>query len=158
VVQSSIVSADQLTDRIFAFLDSAKKNYLDPLSDADLALYVKGLILKRIEPDKKLSAEATRNWNEIATGRLTFDRLQREVRALLDVRKSDVTRYWDDLYIGLSGGKRILVTEITPRSGKAQSSQPKRKIGYSYSAKGDDIPILLGIDDIESFRLRPYDE
>lgn len=158
VVQSSIAPAEQLTDRIIKFLDDAKKNYLDPLSDADLALYIKGLILKRTEPDKKLATEATRNWNEIATGRLTFDRLQREVQALLNVTKIDVTRFWEDLYIGIGGSKRILVTEISPRSGKAVSPQPMRDTGYSYRTKVGSIPILLGIDDIERFRMRPYDE
>ena len=120
---------------------------------------MKGLILKRTEPDKKLATEATRNWNEIATGRLTFDRLQREVRALLDVTKGDITRYWEDLYMGKSGSKRILVTEITPRSGIAISSQPKHETGYKYTDNDDDdTPIIIGIDDVENFRMRPSDD
>jgi len=143
--------------RIFEFLEKVKSKYLDPLTDVKLALYVKGLILKRTEPDKKLATEATRNWNEIATGRMTFDRLQREVQALIDVKKSDVLQYWEDIYIGVKGGRRILVTEVTPRNGKAASPQPMRKIGYSYSELGNVTPPLLGLDDIESFRLRPSD-
>jgi insulysin len=154
VVQSSIAQAEKLTDCIILFLDNAKSYYLDPLSDAQLSLYVKGLILKRTEPDKKLATEATRNWNEIATGRLTFDRLQREVRALLDVTKADIIRFWDNFYVGENGGRRILVTEISPHSGSAASPKPQRKTGYSYTESENSVPIILGIDDIEIFRSR----
>ena len=43
---------------------------------------VAAVIAKKLEKDKTLSAESQRLWNEIATGRLQFDRTERQVAAL----------------------------------------------------------------------------
>lgn len=43
---------------------------------------VAAVIAKKLEKDKTLSAESQRLWGEIATGRLQFDRTEREVAAL----------------------------------------------------------------------------
>jgi len=144
IVQSSVKPADQLTAATLKFVENARKNYFEPLTDDDIDVYAKGSLLRRTEPDKKLATEVTRNWNEIATGRLQFDRRQAESKALLEVTKEDVIKFWDDVVIGVSGEKRMLVTEVVPKNGAASSKTPSRS-----SAK----PLQLGIDDINQFRI-----
>ena len=125
------------------FMNDARKDYFEPLTQEDIDIFAKGLLLKRTEPDKKLSSEVTRNWNEIATGRLQFDRRQAESKALLDVTKEDVIKYWDDIILGVSEGKRMLITEVVPKSGPASSKTPSKR----YSNANE-----LGVDDIDQFR------
>ena len=72
------------------YLDGARIKLLKPLSEADVAVYAKGLIERKTQPDKVLSEEATQNWAEIASERFKFNRVQREVAALLSLSKSDL--------------------------------------------------------------------
>jgi insulysin len=73
IVQSSTAKAEKLTKEILKFLDNIHGNVLEKLSRGDLAVFVKSLIDRKTEPDKQLATEVTRNWAEIASGRLEFD-------------------------------------------------------------------------------------
>lgn len=149
IVQSSVAPSDALTIEIIKFLDSTEKSLLHKLSNADLAVYVKSLIEKKTEPDKDLVVEVTRNWSEISSGRLQFDRLQREAAALLEVDKEDILTFWRTIYA--SNDRRVLVTEMIPREGKASSLPPPTTTGYG--SKDDTAEkVILGIDDIDLFR------
>lgn len=149
IVQSSVAPSDSLTIEILKFLDDIETKLLEKLSKADLAVYVKSLIEKKTEPDKELAVEVTRNWSEIASGRLQFDRLQREALALLDVEKEDLLDFWRRIYA--SSGRRVLITEMIPRQGAAASQIPPTTTGFGRK----DFPeesFVLGIDDIQQFR------
>lgn len=151
IVQSSMAPSDALTIEILNFLDKVEGNLLLKLPEADLAVYVKSLIDKKTEPDKEISVEVTRNWSEISSGRLQFDRLQREAAALLEVEKDDVINFWRSIYS--ADGRRVLVTEIIPRQGAASSQTPPTSTGYgSRQFAFEDTSFVLGVDDIEEFR------
>ena len=141
IVQSNVAPAEKLTSSMLTFLDGVRDKLILPLSSLDIELYVKGLVDRRLEPDKQLAVEVTRNWSEIAYGRFQYDRLQAEVAALLDISKDDILEFWDDLYN--SESSRILVTEIVPRSGQASSKEP------ALSGNGGK---LLGINDVDGLR------
>ena len=149
IVQSSVAASAVLSVEIIKFLDSVEEKLLQNLSKADLAVYVKSLIDRKTEPDKELSVEVTRNWSEISSGRLEFDRLQKEAAALLAVTKEDLIQFWRQLYS--SNGRRMLITEVIPRSGDASSPLPPSSTGY---ARGDQetTGLIIGIDDIIQFR------
>jgi insulysin len=150
IVQSSVATNEKLTNEILKHLDKVRPNLLEKISKADFAVYVKSLIDEKTEPDKQLASEVTRNWGEIGSGRLQFDRVQREVSALLDITKEDLLDFWDRLYI--KDGRRVLITEMVPRVGVASTSAPPTSTGYKVGeAAGGDGPIL-GIDDIKQFR------
>lgn len=149
IVQSSVAPSDALTIEILTFLDTIESNLLLKLSKADLAVYVKSLIDGKTEPDKDLAVEVTRNWSEISSGHLQFDRLQREAAALLDIEKDDLLDFWRNIYA--SGGRRMLVAEIIPRQGAASSQAPPTTTGYGRKDFPDES-FVLGIDDIEQFR------
>lgn len=149
IVQSSIAPSNELTLQVLKFLDDVEEKLLKRLPKADLEVYIKSLIERKTDPDKDLSTEAIRNWSEISTGRLQFDRLQREASALLTITKQDLLIFWQNLYV--SDGRRILITEIIPRRGAASSPLPLSSAGYGRS----DFPqssFILGIDDIDQFR------
>lgn len=50
---------------------------------------------RKLEPDRRLSSEAERNWAEITTGQLNFDRRRDEAQALRAIREGDLLRFFD---------------------------------------------------------------
>jgi len=150
LVQSSKYDSDTLVDRIFAFLDSAEEKCLQSVSKGDVAVYAKSLIDRKTEEDKDLASEVTRNWGEVASGRLQFDRPQKEAAALLDITKDDLVAFWRKIYD--SNNRRVLVTQVVPQTGPASSKLPSRSMGYEVGTAEKSDNILLGIDDIAQFR------
>jgi insulysin len=151
IAQSSVAPADTLAKETMKFLDSVQEKCLGPLTEGDIAVYAKALIERKTEPDKTLAVEVTRNWAEIASGRLQFDRLQSEAGALLDIRKADLEEFWSTLFY--SDESRVLVSEIIPKSGPASSKAPPKSFGY-VKGKFDtgSEGVILGIDDLAKFR------
>jgi insulysin len=152
IVQSSTAKAEKLTIEIMKFLDNIRGKALERLSKGDFAIFVKSLIDRKTEPDKQLATEVTRNWAEIASGRLEFDRAQREVAALLSIEKEDLLQFWDTFY--MMDGRRILVTEMIPQTGVASSQAPAKSTGYipSLNSISKSSGLVLGIDDIQRYR------
>jgi insulysin len=148
VVQSSVAPSAVLTLKILEFLDSVEA-MLEKLTPANLAVYCKSLIEGKTERDKDLSMEVERNWGEISSGRLQFDRLQREAAALIEVDKSELIEFWQRIFT--RDGRRALIVEMIPRQGSAASVLPPTTTGYQ---PGDDniSGLVLGIDDIAQFR------
>ena len=154
VCQSNVVPASTLTSASWKFLEGVRSTYLEPLNEGDIGVYVKGIIDSKTEPDKRLSIEVTRNWSEISSGRLQFNRLQHEAAAALNLRKADVLQFFDDIFCN---DRRMLITEVIPRVGPSSSKVPPTTTGYaeanrSGSYLGRDGSLLLGIDDIEQYR------
>jgi len=154
VVQSNVAPASTLTKAAWKFLEGVRSTYLEPLNEGDIGVYVKGIIDSKTEPDKRLSIEVTRNWAEISSGRLQFDRLQSEAAAALNLAKSDLLQFWDDIF---ANDGRILITEVIPRVGPSSSKAPATSTGYAEGNKsssylGKDGSLRLGIDDIEQYR------
>lgn len=54
-----------------------------------------GLADRKLEPDRRLSSEAERNWSEISTGQLRFDRRREEAEALQNIREGDLLQFFD---------------------------------------------------------------
>jgi len=144
IVQSNVAPAEKITEAIVKCLDSVSEKLLNPLTSVDIELFVKGLVDRRLEPDKQLAIEVTRNWSEISNGRFQYDRLQAEVGALLSISKQDIIDFWDNLYVK---ERRMLVSEIVPRTGPT-SKEPALSSGYS----GGVPATVLGINDIEQLR------
>ena len=150
IVQSSVAPVEKLTTETLKFMDGIRGR-LDNLPKVDLGTYVKGLVDRKLEPDKTLASEVMRNWAEIASDRLEFDRVQREVLAALEVDKADLVDFWDRIYV--SRDSRVLITQNIPKSGPASSPAPPRSTGYaSMDNKRPAEGLVLGIDDIDAFR------
>lgn len=145
IVQSNVAPAEKLTSSILAFLDTVGDKLVAPLTTLQIELYVKGLVDSRLEPDKRLAVEVTRNWGEIASGRFQYDRLQAEVGALLSIKKEDIVEFWDRLYVK---ERRMLISEIVPSIGPSKSKAPSLGGDYQHGLPTS----VLGINDIDSFR------
>ena len=63
-VQSAILGGDELAQRIEAFVDAftAEKGGLGQISQDDFVSYQQGLIVRKLEPDQRLTAQAARFW------------------------------------------------------------------------------------------------
>jgi len=151
IVQSSVAPVEKLTTETLKFMDRIRDR-LEKLPKSDLSIFVKGLVDRKTEPDKMLAAEVMRNWSEISTDRLQFDRIQKEALALLDIQKSDLLEFWDRIYV--SDESRVLITQVVPQSGPASSPSPPKTTGYASAANKTPPPegLILGIDDIQAFR------
>lgn len=57
--------------------------------------YAGGLIDRKLEPDRRLSSEVARNWEEISSGQLRFDRRREEAKVLAEIREGDLLRFFD---------------------------------------------------------------
>ena len=57
--------------------------------------YAGGLIDRKLEPDRRLSSEAERNWSEMVSGQLNFDRRREEANVLQKIREGDLLRFFD---------------------------------------------------------------
>ena len=149
IAQSSTATNEKLTSEIMKYLDNVRPKFLENLGKGDFAVYVKSLVDRKLEPDKDLATETTRNWAEISSGRLQFDRPQREVAALLDLTKEDLLEFWDNFFV--KDGRRVLITEIVPQVGKTSAPKP----ALSSNPKSADLnspSLVLGIDDIDIYR------
>jgi len=153
ICQSSIVPTQTITTEILKFVNSAREKFLEPLTEDAVTVYTRALILQRFEPDKKLPTEASRNWNEISTNRFQFDRLQKEAAALRKIKKEDILEFWDDVILGVSGGRRVLLSETVPQSGEASSKAPPKSTGYGQSSTETEGSVTLGEKDIDAYRM-----
>ena len=149
IVQSSVAPAEKLTEAILQFLGTLRATYLEPLSEEDVDVNAKSLFIRKTTPDKTLVTETTKNWSEIATGRLRFDRIQREGAALIDIRKADLLEFWDKYFVN---ERRMIVSETVPNSGVASSKAPPRSTGYASARNKSTENLVLGVDDINEFR------
>jgi len=150
IVQSSVAPVETLTTETLKYMDGIRTS-LEKLPKQDFGTYVKGLIDRKLEPDKTLATEVMRNWAEIASGRLEYSRIQNEVLALLELNKDDLLEFWDRIYTG--NNSRVLITQVVPREGPASSPVPPKSTGYALMAnKRPAEGLVLGVDDIAAFR------
>eukprot|EP00536_Pseudo-nitzschia_multiseries_P003629 jgi/Psemu1/186282/e_gw1.57.67.1 len=150
IVQSASAKNEKLTNEIIKYLDTIRPKYLETLGDGDFAVYVKSMIDRKTEPDKELASETTRNWAEISSGRMQFDRRQLEVAALLDLTKEDLVDFWDRVYV--KDGRRVLITEMIPQVGPTAAPKPALSTGYATSIGNKSSEVVLGIGDIDAYR------
>ncbi|CAM9877673.1 unnamed protein product [Pylaiella littoralis] len=110
-VQSAERGPPYLTDRCLEFLKEFRQHLVD-LNPSKLSDFVEGLVSRTLESDHRLSSEAHRNWTEISSGQLDFDRRRQEVEALRKIYVEDVLRFFDRHV--LEGGKerRVLTSEV----------------------------------------------
>ncbi len=152
LVQSNIAPPAKLTAAIFKFIADARGKFLENLTDEDIDVFARSSFLRKTDPDKKLATEATRNWGEISSGRFQFDRRQKEAQAVLDISKEDILDYWDTYVLGQGSGdgRRLLISEIVPKTGAASSKAPEKS--YVSSKANGASSMQLGIDDVDSYR------
>ncbi|CAM9240500.1 unnamed protein product, partial [Discosporangium mesarthrocarpum] len=127
IVQSPERAPWYLTERALAFLTEFQRELVSMPEDR-LRDYAGGLIERKLEPDKRLSSEAGRNWDEIASGQFQFDRRIEEAAALRDMRKKDLLLFFDR-HIAQGGPERRLVTSEVYSSNHATEIKNAKPLG-----------------------------
>ena len=143
-VQSSVANGARLTSLIEKFLQSELLNIVEKMDEKTLQnfkvwiskYYFKlhivydecfskdGIIVRKLEPDKRLSQRTSRYWGEILAAqtlpeeqqlkeRPLFDRAQIEVEALRKLTLKDWKSFAKNLLGQGSPQRRLLVTEMT---------------------------------------------
>ena len=119
-VQSSSVSGKELVRRIGHFVDTEHTTILQELSKDQFSDFKEAVIHKLLEPDQRLTQQASRFWSEIINSNSHYNRLKQplfdrsliEANVIESIQWSDFMAFVQD-YI-LPGGKsrRLLVSEI----------------------------------------------
>ncbi|CAM9471198.1 unnamed protein product [Ectocarpus sp. 8 AP-2014] len=125
LVQSAERGPAYLTDRSLEFLDQWRQELVE-LPASKLKDYVGGLIDRKLEPDRRLSSEAERNWAEISTGQLRFDRRREEAKALEQIRAGDLLRFFDRHLREGGQERRLLTSEVFAKSRAGEMEAPAR--------------------------------
>ncbi|XP_033103600.1 nardilysin-like [Anneissia japonica] len=108
--QANKFSALHVDQRIEAFLENFQEK-LTNMTDREFQTQVDALVNLKQCVDLNLAEEVTRNWNEIETGAYVFDELEREIKVLKNVKKSQIIDLLDEL-INKGRCRRKLSTQV----------------------------------------------
>lgn len=111
IVQSTVAGPDELRIRIREFLGDFRQTCLSQMTEAEFKSYVDSLVQLKAEPEKNLVQQCARFWNEIQYRSYEYQRAQREIEALKNVKLQDVVDLFDE-YIAESGLKRRCLTSM----------------------------------------------
>eukprot|EP00904_Undaria_pinnatifida_P012432 jgi/Undpi1/8319/HiC_scaffold_25.g10788.m1 len=125
LVQSAERGPSYLSDRSLEFLKGFRQQLVD-LPASQLRDYAGGLVDRKLEPDRRLSSEAERNWSEITTGQLNFDRRRDEAKALRAIREGDLLRFFDRHFLEGGGERRVLTSEVFAKKHASEMGEVAR--------------------------------
>ncbi|CAM9553710.1 unnamed protein product [Scytosiphon promiscuus] len=125
LVQSAERTPSYVTDRSLEFLEGWRQELVD-LPASKLSDYVGGLVDRKLEPDRRLSSEAERNWAEISSGQLRFDRRREEAKALKQIREGDLLRFFDRHLREGGEERRVLTSEVFAKKRVKDMDTPAR--------------------------------
>ncbi|CAN0342891.1 unnamed protein product, partial [Scytosiphon promiscuus] len=111
VIQSPERSPAYLTERCLECLREFRQQLVD-MTSSKVSAYIQGLVSRILEPDRSLLSEASRNWNEITTGQLDFDRRRQEVEALQKIDGETLLQFFDRHITEGGNERRVLTSEV----------------------------------------------
>lgn len=112
IIQSTVADPDALLEKIDAFLEKARKDILEDMSDEVFQQYVSSMSANKAEPDTNVTIRTYRFWRELETSLMRYDRPQREIEVLQSVSKADLIEFFDT-YIAKEGkSRRRIVSQI----------------------------------------------
>ncbi|CAM9610322.1 unnamed protein product [Scytosiphon promiscuus] len=111
VIQAAERSPAYLTERCLEFLREFRQHLVD-ISSSKFSDYIQGLVSRILEPDRHLSSEAFRNWSEITTGQLNFNRRRQGVEALQNIDRQDLLQFFDRHIAEGGNDRRVLTSEV----------------------------------------------
>ncbi|GMH83013.1 hypothetical protein TrST_g610 [Triparma strigata] len=117
-VMSGEYGSPALEKAIEEFLNSSG-DILSKVGDAEFKRVVQGLGERKSESDKRLGQEFMRNWAEIVSQKLTFDRRENEVKILPSIKKDEVVNVWKEM---VESGEGRVWASIVPSNGKIKES------------------------------------
>jgi len=113
-VQSNVLDGPGLTERIQSYIETAVEDITN-ISRGDFEAFKEGLRVRKLEPDQRLTSQATRLWAEVNNKDVEpplFDRYIREVAVLDRLKQSDFNSFVRDILETNGARRRLLVSEI----------------------------------------------
>ena len=90
------------------------RDFIDKMSDDEFETNKQGLIAKRLEKPKRLSARAGKYWSEIVLQQYNFDRDVIETNDLKNITKTDIIKFYDDYICHKSNNRKKIACYIVP--------------------------------------------
>ena len=126
-VQSALVDGAELSRRIEAFVDSAIAT-AESITQEELESFQEGLAVRKLEPDQRLTSQASRFWGEIIeheeNEEVIFDRHIKEVKALRAVTTKQFGQFARDFLSPDGPKRRLLVSQITSTKARKVDAEP----------------------------------
>jgi secreted Zn-dependent insulinase-like peptidase len=112
------------------------------MTDTEFEEYRQGILVRKEEPDQRLSIQAGKFWSEISLRDVEeplFDRYEREVKFLRSLKKEEFLSFCKQL-LDLNGDRRrLLISQITSQK-NANKEKPIDK--YVYQEINDELAFL----------------
>ena len=102
-----------LDARIEKFMQSMK-DFIQSMNEEEFETNKQGLVAKRLEKPKKLSARAARYWNEIVCQQYNFNRDEIETKELKNITKENIIEFFDSYICPKSNTRKKLACYIMP--------------------------------------------
>lgn len=122
-VQSNLLPANEITDRILTYLDSAVKD-IESMDDKTFASYKEGIITRKLEPDQRLTQQAGRFWSEIVLGDKlqtpNFYRHQQEAGIIKKLSLKDFKAFALNILKEDGAARHLLVSQVTSKKTKSK--------------------------------------
>ena len=90
------------------------KDFIQSMSEEEFETNKQGLVAKRLEKPKKLSARAARYWNEIVCQQYNFNRDEIETKELKNITKENIIEFFDIYICPKSNTRKKLACYIMP--------------------------------------------
>lgn len=156
VVQSSILDGERLTKCVEKFMKDEVPGIIDGLTADTLEPFRDGLIVRKLEPDQRLTSQAGRFWGEILASMAVtyeglgggdvkplFDRHNVEVSELKKISVKGFQKFAREFLLPEGQKRRLLVSQIT--SIKAPKEEGKKE-------EGAVSPVYINVSDEVAFR------
>ncbi|CAM9610072.1 unnamed protein product [Scytosiphon promiscuus] len=94
------------------------------MTPTQISDYLQGLVSRKLEPDHRLSSETHRNWDEITSGQLDFDRRRLEIEALQKIDDGDLLQFFDRYILEGGNERRVLTSEVFAKKFSSEMELP----------------------------------
>jgi len=121
--QATKFTSEHVDGRIEKFLESFPTTHLtkDKITEG-----ISTLSKLKVKADVMMEEEVSRNWNEIVSKEYNFDRLEKEVRALADIKVDEVTDYYKKLMTASDSYRKLSVHIIGAKvEGQGEETQER---------------------------------
>lgn len=112
IVQSTVADPDELLLRIDKLLADFSKDVFDPMTEENFQDYVRALVTSKAEPDRRLYVRTWRFWRELEQGYREYDRVEKEIKALGKISKSQVVDFFNSRIAAGGKSRRRVISQV----------------------------------------------
>ncbi|XP_023349393.1 nardilysin [Eurytemora carolleeae] len=123
--QATKYTAEHVDERIENFLDQFVLNHLHE----EKVLYAANSLAKlKVRADVTLEEEVSRNWNEIVSKEYLFNRYEKEVVSLAEIKVEDVVEYFKPMLSTSTSCRKLSVHILGYKDGVDEKEDKEEKV------------------------------